>query len=192
MDVNFLFRDCKFNSLCSPEENSGTSLKVRQSPRHAQTKPAQMKLQRSLIWLMCSCSRGDPPNTPSFESALKENVSWMERLVFLFFFFSFFFWKLPMERSQPIENNEVRNPTLMKEMRKRKHGSFATSVHCRKKRTDEEWKTECVCVCVWVRVVCARRMGSFSGGRLFRHIVWTSIDEKWVRGRKKDGIKRGH
>lgn len=67
---------------------------------------------------MCSYSRGDP-DTPCSESALEESVLDGEVVVL------FFFLTLPMERSQPIENNKVPNLTLMKGMRKRKHGPSA-------------------------------------------------------------------
>lgn len=58
------------------------------------------------------------PTLPVF-SRFWKNLPWMERL-----FFSLPpppLLTLPVERSQPIENNKVRNLTLMKEMRKRKH-----------------------------------------------------------------------
>ena len=145
---------CTNSILCAPFNwaNSETSVKMQPNSRRFLTSltlpSVKKKLQRRLVWngsRMCSNSRDDP-STPCFE--FWENLSWMERL-----FFSYL--TLPMERSQPIENNKVRNLTLMKEMRERKTRSLGTSVHGGKKeRKDEERgrqrlkKQTVLCVCL--------------------------------------------
>lgn len=128
--------------LCAPLNwaNSETSVRIQPNSHRFLTCSFSLsltllsmktKLQRSLVWngsRMCSNSRDDP-STPCSESVLGKSV--LDGEVVFFFFFSYL--TLPMERSQPIENNKVRNLTLMKEMRKRKRRSLGTSVHGGKK-----------------------------------------------------------
>lgn len=163
------------------------------SPRRKRKTP-----QRSLIWLMCSYSSGEP-NTPSFESVQKENVSWTDRF-FVFFSLSPVF-TLPMERSEPMENNKVRNLTSTKAMRTRKHLLPHRCIVEERMDEEREWKTQCVRVAfclfcflgggggvsICVRAfMCVRQMGSCSGGAIVpAHCA--NIDRQQVSRSKKEG-----
>lgn len=52
------------------------------------------------------------------------------------------------------------------------------------------WGGVCVCLCV-CGCMCERQASSCSGGRLFLHIVWTSIDDEQVRAGKRTESKMG-
>lgn len=88
-------------------------------------KSIKMRQQRRLV---CRGKGQECVRIPAVTPALPvlsrfwRNLGWRGCFSFFFFVFS---PTLPAERSQPIENNKVRNLTLMKEMRERKQGPWA-------------------------------------------------------------------
>lgn len=98
---------------------------------------------------MCSYSHDELPVL----SQCGENLSWMERLIVFccaFVILNVFLLTLPTERRNPTENNKVCNMTLMKEMRKRKHGPSAHLCRVERKEGREKGgRVNTLCVCVY-------------------------------------------